>query len=71
MLLVVTVVVAYLKFKRGMSSSEALEHVKMIRPTMCPNQGFMSQLQEYAKYLQDSRNKDGVTQEPQKLDSSA
>ncbi|KAG6432219.1 hypothetical protein SASPL_103793 [Salvia splendens] len=66
----VTVVVAYLMFKHGMSLSEAVDHVRVKRPMMCPNQGFISQLEEYAKYLQDAKNKDRAAHEPEKSGSS-
>ncbi|XP_057771807.1 dual specificity protein phosphatase 1-like [Salvia miltiorrhiza] len=66
----VTVVVAYLMFKRGMSLSDALGYVRMKRPTICPNRGFISQLQEYAKFLQDARNKDAAAHEPEESGSS-
>ncbi|KAG6435521.1 hypothetical protein SASPL_100395 [Salvia splendens] len=61
----VTVIVAYLMFKHGMSLSEAMEHVRVKRPMMCPNQGFISQLEEYAKFLQDAKNKDRSAHEPE------
>ncbi|XP_051125445.1 dual specificity protein phosphatase 1 [Andrographis paniculata] len=50
----VTIVVAYLMYKNGMSFSEALEHVKTKRPVAFPNFGFISQLREYEKTLQDN-----------------
>lgn len=60
----VTIVVAYLMFKRGMSLSEALQYVRMKRPMISPNSGFKLQLQEYERFLQG--NKDGVAHEPEK-----
>ncbi|GLT78433.1 hypothetical protein SLA2020_499690 [Shorea laevis] len=48
----VTIVVAYLMKKRGMSPSQALEYVKSKRPQAAPNSGFLSQLQEFEKSLQ-------------------
>ncbi|XP_047977974.1 dual specificity protein phosphatase 1-like isoform X2 [Salvia hispanica] len=66
----VTIIIAYLMFKHGMSLSEAVEHVRVKRPTMCPNQGFISQLEEYAKFLQDAKNKDRAAHEPEKSGSS-
>uniref|UniRef100_A0A5B7CFK7 Dual specificity protein phosphatase 1 n=1 Tax=Davidia involucrata TaxID=16924 RepID=A0A5B7CFK7_DAVIN len=48
----VTMVVAYLMKKHGMSVSQALEHVKSKRPLAAPNSGFMSQLQNFEKSLQ-------------------
>ncbi|XP_056174961.1 dual specificity protein phosphatase 1-like isoform X3 [Syzygium oleosum] len=48
----VTIVVAYLMKKHGMSLSQALEHVKSRRRQASPNSGFISQLQEYEKFLQ-------------------
>ncbi|XP_050240434.1 dual specificity protein phosphatase 1 [Quercus robur] len=51
----VTVVVAYLMKKHGMNLSQALEHVKTKRPRAGPNSGFITQLQDYEKSLQDGR----------------
>ncbi|CAH8314339.1 unnamed protein product [Eruca vesicaria subsp. sativa] len=48
----VTIVVAYLMKKHGMSLNQALEHVKSIRPVACPNAGFIKQLQDLEKSLQ-------------------
>uniref|UniRef100_A0A2P2JH78 protein-tyrosine-phosphatase n=1 Tax=Rhizophora mucronata TaxID=61149 RepID=A0A2P2JH78_RHIMU len=48
----VTIVLAYLMKKHGMSLSQALEHVKSRRPQAGPNAGFISQLQEFEKSLQ-------------------
>ncbi|KAA8527555.1 hypothetical protein F0562_034730 [Nyssa sinensis] len=48
----VTMVVAYLMKKHGMSVSQALEHVKSKRPLAGPNPGFMLQLQNFEKSLQ-------------------
>ncbi|KAL3812692.1 hypothetical protein ACJIZ3_013960 [Penstemon smallii] len=47
----VTIIVAYLMFKNGMSLSEAMEHVKGKRPVVSPNSGFMLQLANYERYL--------------------
>ena len=47
----VTIVVAYLMRKHGMSLSQALEFVKSKRPVAAPNRGFISQLQEFEKSL--------------------
>lgn len=46
-----TIVLAYLMKKHGMSLSEALEHVKSRRPQASPNAGFMSQLQAFERFL--------------------
>ncbi|EPS65926.1 hypothetical protein M569_08851, partial [Genlisea aurea] len=46
-----TVVVAYLMSKTGMSLSQAMEHVRNRRPVVCPNYGFMQQLEAYEKTL--------------------
>ncbi|KAL7210270.1 hypothetical protein ACSBR1_031772 [Camellia fascicularis] len=54
----VTIVVAYLMKKRGMSLSEALEHVRSKRPMAAPNSGFMSQLHEFEISLRECRNED-------------
>ncbi|KAJ1405616.1 Tyrosine specific protein phosphatases domain [Sesbania bispinosa] len=48
----VTIVVAYLMKTRGMSLSEALQHVKSKRPQAAPNPGFIRQLEEFEKSLQ-------------------
>ncbi|KAM5569281.1 dual specificity protein phosphatase 1-like [Rosa sericea] len=47
----VTIVLAYLMKKHGMSLSEALEHVRSRRPQASPNAGFMSQLQDFERSL--------------------
>ncbi|CAH1426903.1 unnamed protein product [Lactuca virosa] len=47
----VTIVVAYLMKKHGMSVSEALQLVKSKRSVASPNSGFMSQLHNYEKSL--------------------
>ncbi|CAA2994697.1 dual specificity phosphatase 1-like [Olea europaea subsp. europaea] len=51
----VTIVVAYLMMKNGMNLSEALEHVKRKRPVASPNSGFISQLQNFERSLQESK----------------
>ncbi|KAE8728398.1 Dual specificity protein phosphatase 1 [Hibiscus syriacus] len=43
----VTIIVAYLMKKHGMSLSEALEHVRSKRPLAAPNPGFILQLKEF------------------------
>nr|XP_043623968.1 dual specificity protein phosphatase 1-like [Erigeron canadensis] len=48
----VTIVVAYLMKKHGMSLSEALNLVKSKRSAAAPNSGFMLQLQNFEKSLQ-------------------
>ncbi|KAB1214247.1 Dual specificity protein phosphatase 1 [Morella rubra] len=48
----VTIVVAYLMKKHGMSLSHALEHVKSKRPLAAPNSGFISQLKDFENSLQ-------------------
>ncbi|XP_042967165.1 dual specificity protein phosphatase 1-like isoform X4 [Carya illinoinensis] len=48
----VTIVVAYLMKKHGMSLLKALEHVKSRRSKAAPNSGFVSQLREFEKSLQ-------------------
>ncbi|CAK8563552.1 unnamed protein product [Lathyrus sativus] len=48
----VTIIVAYLMKYRGMSLSEALQHVKNKRPKAAPNRGFIRQLEEFEKSLQ-------------------
>ncbi|KAF5741202.1 hypothetical protein HS088_TW10G00197 [Tripterygium wilfordii] len=49
----VSIVVAYLMKKHGMSVSEALEYVRNRRPEAAPNSGFISQLQDFDKSLRD------------------
>ncbi|GMI71773.1 dual specificity protein phosphatase 1 [Hibiscus trionum] len=51
----VTVIVAYLMKKHGMSLSEALEHVRSKRPLAAPNPGFIQQLEEFEKSLRANR----------------
>ncbi|KAI3715411.1 hypothetical protein L6452_22393 [Arctium lappa] len=51
----VTIVVAYLMKKHGMSLLEALNLVKSKRSVAAPNSGFMLQLQNYEKSLQVSK----------------
>lgn len=41
-----TLVLAFLVQKRHFSLSEAMQSVKTIRPVICPNDGFMSQLRD-------------------------
>jgi protein-tyrosine phosphatase len=48
----VTIVVAYLMKKHGMSLDQALEHVKNRRAQAAPNSGFISQLKDLEKSLQ-------------------
>ncbi|KAK7387798.1 hypothetical protein VNO78_22591 [Psophocarpus tetragonolobus] len=50
----VTIVVAYLMKTRGMSFSEALQHVRSIRAAAAegPNRGFICQLEDFEKSLQ-------------------
>jgi len=48
----VTIIVAYLMKSRGMSLSEALQHVKTKRPQAAPNRGFIRQLEDFEKSLQ-------------------
>ncbi|XP_002517161.2 dual specificity protein phosphatase 1 isoform X3 [Ricinus communis] len=48
----VTIVVAYLMKKHGLSLTQALQHVKSTRPQAAPNSGFISQLRDYEKTQQ-------------------
>lgn len=48
----VTIVVAYLMKKHGMTLSQALQHVKSKRPVASPNAGFIKQLQDLEKSMQ-------------------
>ncbi|KAK1318039.1 Dual specificity protein phosphatase 1 [Acorus calamus] len=47
----VTIIVAYLMKKHNMSLSRALEIVRSKRPKICPNQGFILQLENFEKSL--------------------
>ncbi|KAL8128757.1 hypothetical protein V2J09_017912 [Rumex salicifolius] len=47
----VTIVVAYLMKKHGMTLIEAHQHVRSKRPKAAPNSGFMKQLVEFEKSL--------------------
>ncbi|KAL2339151.1 hypothetical protein Fmac_013597 [Flemingia macrophylla] len=47
----VSIVIAYLIKTRGMSFNEALRHVRTVRPTAFPNQGFINQLMDFEKSL--------------------
>ncbi|EOA31476.1 hypothetical protein CARUB_v10014662mg [Capsella rubella] len=48
----VTIVVAYLMKKQGMTLAQALQHVKSRRPIASPNAGFIRQLQDLEKSIQ-------------------
>lgn len=65
----VTVVVAYLMKTKNMSLKQALDLVKTKRPTMCPNEGFQTQLQSYEDILRPKKTK--VCDEGHPLSSSA
>lgn len=47
-----TVVAAYLIKTENMKADEILQQMKEVRPTVCPNAGFLSQLNKYEKLLQ-------------------
>ncbi|KAG9135560.1 hypothetical protein Leryth_002303 [Lithospermum erythrorhizon] len=51
----VTIVIAYLMRKRGMTFSEAFEFVKSRRPVAGPNAGFVLQLQNYEKTIKGTK----------------
>ncbi|CAN1193165.1 Dual specificity protein phosphatase 1 [Linum perenne] len=53
----VTIILAYLMKKHGMTVSQALEYVKSRRPQASPNSGFILQLQEYERFLKDNSEK--------------
>ncbi|KAI4378880.1 hypothetical protein MLD38_016302 [Melastoma candidum] len=55
----VTIVVAYMMKKHGMTYLQALEHVKSRRPQACPNSGFVSQLRDFEKSLRELASQDG------------
>ena len=65
----VTVVVAYLMKTKNMSLKQALDLVKTKRPTMCPNEGFQTQLQTYEDILRPKKTK--VCDKGHSLSSSA
>ncbi|KAF3935452.1 hypothetical protein ABW20_dc0107959 [Dactylellina cionopaga] len=47
----VTIVTAYMIYKKGLSADEALEYVRASRTVACPNLGFRKQLQFYYENL--------------------
>lgn len=51
----VTIVLAYLMRKKGISLAQALEHVRSQRRGVAPNPGFISQLKNLEKTLQVGR----------------
>ncbi|KAG2306767.1 hypothetical protein Bca52824_026515 [Brassica carinata] len=53
----VTIIVAYLMKKHGMTLTQALLHVKSIRPVASPNAGFIKQLQDLEKSLQGKQER--------------
>ncbi|KAL1803872.1 dual specificity protein phosphatase 1 isoform X2 [Daucus carota subsp. sativus] len=57
----VTIVVAYLMKKRGMSCSEALQHVKSKRAVAFPNSGFLLQLQSFEESLRGQKRENSST----------
>ncbi|KAJ0235737.1 Dual specificity protein phosphatase 1 [Hirschfeldia incana] len=52
----VTIVIAYLMKKHGMTLTQALQHVQSIRPVASPNAGFIKQLQNLEKSLQGNND---------------
>jgi protein-tyrosine phosphatase len=50
-----TIVISYLMKHYGMSLSEALRYCREKRCIVCPNQGFLQQLQKYDRILYNSR----------------
>ena len=46
-----TIVIAFLMKFKGMTLKDALEHVRKIKPTIEPNEGFAKQLISYEKSL--------------------
>jgi len=46
-------VIAYLMKYHKMRLQDALQHVKNKRPLVCPNYGFMSQLQRWEKTIKN------------------
>ncbi|KMT15475.1 hypothetical protein BVRB_3g058320 isoform A [Beta vulgaris subsp. vulgaris] len=47
----VTIILAYLIKRRGMTVSQALEYVRSKRPQASPNAGFIKQLKNYEQSL--------------------
>ncbi|KAM7257980.1 hypothetical protein ACFE04_013721 [Oxalis oulophora] len=62
----VTIVVAYLMKKHGMSLSQALEHVRTRRPQASPNTGFITQLQAFEKSLKEDEDSERHDKVPEK-----
>jgi len=52
----VTIVVAYLMKKHRMSLESALSLVRSKRPQVAPNEGFISQLENFEKSLEGNTN---------------
>jgi len=50
-----TIAAAFLMYQRGVSSLEAVAIMREIRPVICPNYGFMMQLQWYEKILSEQK----------------
>lgn len=44
-----TICIAYLMNQKHMTCEEALNHIKSLRPVVCPNSGFIEQLKAYEK----------------------
>lgn len=44
-----TICLAYLISKKRMNYEAALEHVRSLRPVVCPNSGFIQQLKDFEK----------------------
>jgi len=50
-----TIAAAFVMYQRGVSSQEAVSIMQKVRPVVCPNQGFMMQLQWYEQVLLEQR----------------
>lgn len=53
-----TVVISYIMQKLDKTPSEALKILQSVRPIVCPNEGFISQLTTYEDVLKEQRNRD-------------
>ena len=49
-----TVVISYLMYAKKAPLRSAFAHLRKIRPVVCPNPGFVKQLQEYEKEMNAS-----------------
>jgi len=56
-----TIAAAFVMYQRGVSSQEAVAMLQAIRPVVCPNYGFLMQLQWYEKILLEQKSNTIIT----------